>query len=162
MEWTVVLAWVLAVALVVAGIAGMILPALPGPLLVWAGLALAAWIHDFTRVGVGVVVLLFVLNVLAYAVDFAAGALGAKKFGAGRQAVWGAALGALVGMFFGLPGLIFGPFVGAVLGEYAHRRHLGLAGRAGLGAWVGFVLGVGAKLAIGFAMVGIFAWAYVF
>lgn len=162
MDWGTTLLWLLAILLVVGGIAGMILPALPGPILLWAGLALAAWIHDFDRVGVGIVALLFALNVLAYVVDFVAGSLGAKKFGAGRQAVIGAALGAVVGIFFGLPGLILGPFVGAVLGEYAERRHLGQAGRAGIGAWVGFVLGVGAKLAIGFAMIGIFATAYLF
>lgn len=154
------LAFVLAVLLVGAGLAGLVVPAVPGAALVFAGLALAAWTDEFTRVGGGTLALLAGLTVLAYAVEFGASALGAKTFGASRQAVLGAALGTLVGIFFGLPGILIGPFAGAVLGEYSHRRNLGQAGRVGLGAWLGFALGVAGKIAIACTMIGIFGLAW--
>jgi len=154
--------WGLAFVLVAVGLAGVVVPALPGTVLVFAGLSLAAWTDGFEHVGTGTVVLLGALTVLSYVVELGAAALGAKQFGASRQAVTGAALGTLVGIFFGLPGLLIGPFAGAVLGEYAHRRDLEQAGRAGLGAWIGFALGVAGKLAITFTMIGIFVGAYFF
>lgn len=156
------LAWILALLLVLVGLAGVVFPALPGTILVFAGLAMGAWIDDFTRVGGGTVSLLGALAALSYGIEFGAGALGARRFGASRQAVAGAALGTVVGLFFGLPGILLGPFVGAVLGEFAHRRHLGQAGRAGLGAWLGFLAGLAAKIAITFTMIGIFVAAWIF
>src|SRR5690606_5887943 len=92
----------------------------------------------------------------AYIADFVAGALGAQRYGASARAIWGATLGALVGMFFGLPGLLLGPFAGAVLGELSLRRSLGAAGRAGWGATLGLALGMAAKLGLGIAMLGLF------
>ncbi len=154
--------FVLAALLVAGGIAGTVLPALPGALLVFAGLLLAAWADGFAHVGAATLVGLAVLAGLSYAVDFAATAVGAKKLGASRRALIGAAVGALVGLFFGLPGVLLGPFVGAVLGELSERRDLVQAGRAGVGAWLGLVLGAGAKLALVMAMLGVFAvswWA---
>ena len=154
-----VLLWVLAPVLVIAGFVGLVVPGLPGPPLVLAGLIVAAWAEDFAHVGVGTIALLAVLALAAYGVDFLASALGAKRFGAGRRAVVGAALGVLVGVFFGLAGLLLGPFLGAVLGELSARRALPDAGRAGLGATLGVVLGAALKLALAFSMVGVFAAA---
>ena len=154
---TTIALWLLAALLVVAGIVGTVLPALPGAVLVFAGLLLAAWADGFVHVGTLTLVGLGVLAALSYAVDFAATALGAKKLGASRRALVGAALGALVGLFFGLPGVLLGPFIGAVLGELSERRDLVQAGRAGVGAWLGLVLGAGAKLALVMAMLGVFA-----
>lgn len=159
---TTVVLWLLAAALVAAGIAGTVLPALPGAVLVFAGLALAAWADGFVHVGALTLTGLGVLAALTYAVDFAATALGAKKLGASRRALVGAALGALVGLFFGLPGVLLGPFIGAVLGELSEQRDLLRAGRAGVGAWLGLVLGAAAKLALVMTMLGVFAvswWA---
>ena len=112
-----VLLWLLAAVLVLAGLLGLILPALPGAPLLFAGLLVAAWVEDFSYVGGGTLAVLGALALLTYAVDFAASALGAKRFGASNRAIVGAAIGALVGIFFGLPGILLGPFVGAVLGE---------------------------------------------
>ena len=95
---------------------------------------------------------------LAWLLDFLAAALGAKKLGASQRAFWGAAFGALVGMFFGIPGLLLGPFVGAVVAELSGGRTMNEAGRAGYGAWLGVIIGTAAKLAIAFLMVGIFAF----
>lgn len=150
--------WVLAVLLVAAGIAGLVLPALPGAPLLFAGLLCAAWAEDFAYVGAGWLGVLGVLAALTYPVDLAAGAVGARRFGASGRAVIGAALGALVGLFFGLPGILLGPFVGAVLAELLwERRNLRQAGRSGIGASVGLALGVATKLALAFAMLGTFA-----
>jgi uncharacterized protein YqgC (DUF456 family) len=154
-----VLLWLLAAILVLVGLAGLILPALPGAPLLFAGLLVAAWIEDFSYVGGGTLAVLGVLALLTYAVDFAASALGAKRFGASNRAVVGAAIGALVGIFFGLPGILLGPFIGAMLGELSDRRGPRDAARAGLGATLGLALGAAAKLALAFSMLGIFALA---
>lgn len=153
------LLWLLAIALMAAGIAGTVLPALPGPVLVFAGMVLGAWADGFERVGPGMLVLLGLMTALAYAVDMAAMLLGVQRAGASRRAVAGAALGLLLGLPFGLPGLLLGPFAGAVLAELSVRRDLGGAGRAGLAAWLGFLVGTVAKLVLVFAMVGLFAGA---
>jgi uncharacterized protein YqgC (DUF456 family) len=155
MDWT-ILWWILATLIVVGGLAGTIIPALPGVPLVFAGLLLAAWAGDFIQVGWTTVGILGALTALAWLVDFLAAAMGAKQLGASQRAFWGAAFGAFIGMFFGLPGIILGPFVGAVVAEVSAGRTVQQASRAGYGAWIGVVLGTAAKLAIAFLMVGIF------
>jgi hypothetical protein len=118
---------------------------------------LAAWAEDFAYIGLGTLSVLGVMALMIYAVDFIAGALGAKRFGASTRAIIGASLGAIVGLFFGIPGVLLGPFIGAVLGELSVQRNLMAVGKAGLGATVGLVLGVAAKLALALSMVGLFA-----
>lgn len=157
-SWAVWLLWTAAVALVVVGVAGTVLPALPGPVLVLAGLVVAAWIEGFQTVGGGTVAVLCGLAIVAYAVDFVAGSLGVQRAGASRSAVVGAALGALVGMFFGLPGLLLGPFLGAVLGEIWERGSLEGVGRVGLATWVGMVVGGAVKMALVISMVGLYVF----
>ncbi len=152
--------WLLALLLVLAGIAGAILPAVPGAPLVFGGLLLGAFIDDFARVGWFPLVVIGFLMVLTFAVDVAATALGAKKAGASPLALVGAAVGTVAGLFFGFVGVLVGPFVGAALGEYLARRDLRQAGRAGLGTWLGIVLGSAAKIALLLAMVGVFAVAW--
>jgi uncharacterized protein YqgC (DUF456 family) len=156
---TVIALWLLGVALVALGVAGMLLPALPGPPLIFVGFLVVAWAEDFQYVGSGTLILLAVMALLAYLVDFVSGALGAKHFGASSRAAIGAAVGAVVGIFFGLPGILLGPFVGAVLGELTARDDLLAASRAGIGATVGLLLGTAAKMAIAFAMIGVFLFA---
>ena len=151
-----ILLWALAALLIVAGFAGLILPALPGIPLVFAGLVLLAWAEGFAYVGWATLVLLGLLALLSYVVDFVAAALGAKKFGASSRAVWGAAIGAFVGIFFGLPGIVLGPFVGAVIGEFSRRPAVGAATRAGIGATLGLLFGVLLKIALAFTMIGVF------
>lgn len=153
------LLWAAAALLVLVGLGGLVLPAVPGAPLVFCGLLLAAWIEDFEYVGRGTLIALGALAMLTYGVDLAATALGAKRFGASPRAVAGAALGAVVGLFFGLPGILLGPFVGAVLGELSARRSPEEAARAGVGAALGLALGAAAKLALAFSMLGLFALA---
>ena len=153
-----VLLWILAVLMVVAGLAGMVLPAVPGPLLLFAGLFTAAWAEAFVHVGTKTLVALAVMAGLAMLADFVAGALGARRYGASPRAMAGAALGALIGIFFGLPGLLLGPFIGALVGEIAERNDWAAASRAGWGATLGLIIGTAAKLALGFTMIGLFLW----
>jgi len=153
------LLWLPAVILVIIGLAGLAFPVLPGVLLLLAGLVVAAWAEHFVYVGWGTISILALFSVFAYGVDFLAGALGAKRFGASKRAILGAALGGFIGIFFGLPGILLGPFLGSILGELSVRRDLRAAGRAGVGAWLGLVVGAAAKIAIAFTMLGIFVLA---
>lgn len=152
--------WILAILLMLAGALGIVLPALPGVPLLFAGMLLAAAIEDFQRISwltLGVLGLLTLLSVL---VEFTASALGARRVGASSRAVWGALLGTIVGVFFGIPGLVLGPFLGAVIGELTAHGQVLQAGRVGIATWLGLVFGTLAKLAIGCAMIGMFTLAY--
>jgi hypothetical protein len=110
----------------------------------------------FDPVGPGRLLILAALAGLAYALDYAAGALGARRFGGSGWAVGGALLGALVGIVFGLPGLVLGPPLGAVAAEWLHGRRASTSLRSGLGTAVALLVGIGAKLATGLAMLGLF------
>jgi hypothetical protein len=159
MDWIAALLWLAAILLVAVGIAGLVLPAIPGALLILGGLVLAAWIEDFAFVGTGTLAFLSVLALLTYAADFLAGILGAKHFGASPRAMMGATIGTVVGVFFGLPGLLLGPFVRAAAGELSARRGMLAAGKAGVGATLGLVIGAAAKLALAFSMLAVFVAA---
>ena len=147
---------ILAAVLVFIGLAGTVLPVIPGALLVFAGLALAAWAHDFTRVGWVGLTIIAALGLLSFVADFVASLLGAKRVGASPLALVGAAIGATVGIFLGIPGLLLGPFLGAVLGEYVARGKLAQAGRVGVGTWLGLLVAAVTKVIIAFLMIGTF------
>lgn len=148
---------VVGICLSLVGVVGLALPALPGAPLLFFGLVCVAWAEDFAFVGTGTLVLLAILAVLTYAVDLIAGAFGVRRFGASSRAMLGAILGAVVGLFFGFVGIVIGPFIGAAIGELSVGQDLRQAGRAGVGATIGLVIGVAAKLTLAFAMIGIFA-----
>lgn len=152
--------YALAAVLIVVGFVGTILPILPGVPIVFGGMWLAAWADGYAHVGARTLVVLGVLTVLTLIVDFVAGMLGAKKVGASRHAVIGAVLGTIIGIFFGLPGLLLGPFFGALIGELVAGGTLRKATDVGVGAWLGFLVGAVLKLAVCFAMLGIFAFAF--
>lgn len=154
--------WLLSAVLVVVGLAGTVLPALPGTALVLAGIALAAWIDDFTRIGGLTLSIVAVLGALAWVLDYVAGLLGAKKVGASKEALIGAALGTVVGLFMGLVGVLFMPLVGAAVGEYMARRDHGQALKVGTATWIGMMVGMIAKVVLAFMMVGIATVALVF
>lgn len=154
--------YVIAGLLILVGLAGTILPALPGLPLMFAGMFLAAWADGFERIGGWTLGLLGVLTLLSIGVDILATTLGAKRVGAGRTAMWGAAIGTLVGgIVFSLPGLILGPFIGAVAGELIEGKRLHAASKVGFGTWIGLALGTALKLALAFTMLGIFVFALV-
>jgi len=148
--------WALSVALILIGLAGTVLPALPGTALVLAGIVLGAWVDDFTRVGMGTLAVITTLAVLAWVLDYAAGLLGAKRAGASRQALVGAALGTVAGLFLGLVGVLFMPLVGAAVGEYLARKDQRRALHVGFSTWLGIMIGLIAKVVLAFTMIGIF------
>ncbi|MCB1625553.1 MAG: DUF456 domain-containing protein [Pseudomonadales bacterium] len=155
------LLWTLGLALILIGLVGTLLPALPGVVAIFGGVFLIAWIDGFEKIGVFPLVVLAVLTSLAFVVDIVSALLGAKRVGASRTALVGAALGTLFGLPFGLFGLILGPFAGAVIGEFITRQRLDDAARVGFGAWMGLLIGTLAKLALAFAMIGVAIAAYV-
>jgi uncharacterized protein YqgC (DUF456 family) len=156
----VVYLWFLAAVCVVAGIAGIVVPVLPGAPLVWLGLLFAAWADGFARVSGWTLGFLALLAASTIVIDLVAAAAGAKRVKASRLAIVGAAVGTVVGLFFSLPGLVLGPFVGAVAGELVHNRDWRAAGKVGIGTSIGLALGMAAKTAVVFAMLGVFALAY--
>jgi uncharacterized protein YqgC (DUF456 family) len=154
--------WLLCAALILVGLAGTVLPALPGTALVLAGILLGAWIDDFTRVGGLTLTLVAAIAVLAWTLDYVAALMGARKVGASKQALLGAALGTVVGLFMGLVGVLFMPLVGAAVGEYLARRDHRQAVKVGTATWLGMMLGMIAKVVLAFVMVGVFAVALAF
>lgn len=153
------LLWLLSTALILVGLAGIVLPALPGTILILAGIVLGAWIDHFTRVGWFAVASVTVLAVLAWVMDYVAAMLGAKRAGASKQAMIGAGIGTVVGIFTGLVGVLFMPLVGAAAGEYIARRQHGQAVRVGIATWLGLMAGMLAKFILAFMMIGIFLFA---
>lgn len=152
--------YVVAALLILAGLAGTILPALPGLPLMFAGMLLAAWAGKFLVIGPWTLAVLLVLTLVSIAVDVFATTLGAKRVGASGLAMLGAAIGTIVGgVVFSLPGLIIGPFIGAVAGELIHGKPWKHASKVGAGTWFGLLVGTALKLALAFAMLGIFAFA---
>lgn len=148
--------WVISAALILAGLAGTVLPLLPGTLLVWSGLLLGAWIDNFTRVSISTVVIISVLAVVAWGLDFVAGLMGAKRAGASKLALVGAAIGTVVGIFMGLVGVLFMPLVGAAVGEYWAQKDQQRAAKVAFAAWLGLMVGMVAKVVLSFVMVGVF------
>jgi uncharacterized protein YqgC (DUF456 family) len=143
--------WIVGAILAVTGLAGMLLPFVPGAPFLFLGLVFCAWAEGFRHVGVGTLLVLAVMAALTYLVEFAASVLGVQQYGGSRRAMLGAALGGVVG-----------PFVGSVLGELSLQRSLDQAGRAGFGTVVGLAVGVAGKLAIGIAMLGLFVLVRLF
>ncbi len=155
------LLWLLAVVFILVGIAGTVIPAIPGTSLVFLGLLLAAWADNFVKVGWVALTVLALMTLGSFGIDFYTTSLGAKKVGASKMAIVGAAVGTVIGIFFGFVGLIVGPFAGAFLGELLVRKDLKQAGKAGAGTWLGIAIGMAAKIALVFAMIGIFVLSYI-
>jgi uncharacterized protein YqgC (DUF456 family) len=161
MDWQIIVA----VLLVVVGIAGTVLPLLPGVPLVFAGLLLAAWHGGFDQVGIITMVFIGAIAVIAWAVDFFSSVITAKKVGASKYALWGAAIGAVVGIMGGIAGLIIGPAIGAVIGELITHKDAAKAGTVnvttvGIAAGLGFVLALAIKIVLVLTMLAVFAYAY--
>jgi uncharacterized protein YqgC (DUF456 family) len=152
--------YLLAAALIIGGLIGSVIPALPGLPMIFGGMWLAAAVDDYHHVGLWWLLILGGLGATGVVLEFIASTLGAKRIGASRQALWGASIGMLAGMFFGIPGLLLGPFVGALLGELASGQSVLRSAHVGVGTWVGLLFGALMKLVISFVMVGLFALAW--
>jgi uncharacterized protein len=152
--------YLLAMLLVIVGLAGTVLPAIPGALLVFAGLFVAAWADGFARVGMAGLAIIGILGALSFVADFLAALLGAKRVGASPMALAGATLGTVLGLFLGLPGMLLGPFIGAVGGELLARGRLAQAGKVGLATWLGLVVAAVLKVVIAFMMIATYLAFY--
>lgn len=162
MDFLDLLLWLLAVVMIGGGFIGCVYPLIPGLPLMMGGMWLWAWVEDYARVGTAALITLGVLTILGLALDFVAGLLGAQKVKASKQAITGAFLGSIAGIFFGLPGMILGPFIGAIAGELKARSNMGRALDVGVATWMGLLFGALMKLAIGVAMLGTFTFAWFF
>jgi uncharacterized protein len=151
---------VIAAILVIVGLAGAVVPMLPGIPLIFGGLWILAGVDRYQHVGRGWLIGIASIAVIGLALDFGAAALGAKRIGASPQAVSGALLGTVVGLFFGLPGLLLGPFLGALIGELAAGRSLERSTHVGIAAWIGLIFGTVIKLTASIMMVVLFAAAW--
>jgi len=148
----------LVACLLLAGLAGSVLPFLPGTPLIFLGALIHALATDFSPISAGRLLVLAGLTVLTYLLEYAAGALGARTFGGSLWAVLGALLGGVIGLFFGPPGLVIGPLLGAVAGELLKSGELLHSLKASIGALAGLLLGLLARLALAVTMVGLVLW----
>jgi uncharacterized protein YqgC (DUF456 family) len=151
--------WILAVILVVVGLAGTLLPVLPGVPLIFVGVLVAAWAEDFQRITGLTIAVLAALAVIGVVIDYVAAAMSAKRAGASRAGIIGAALGTVAGIVTGLWGLLFMPLVGAAIGEFIAHRDALRAGKVGAATWMGLLVGTAVKLAVAFTMIGVFVAA---
>jgi hypothetical protein len=140
----------------VAGLAGAIVPSLPGIPMIFGGIWLIAWMDHFRHLGLGWLLGLALVGAIGLIFDLIAGALGAKRVGASQLAVWGALAGTLIGIFFGLPGILLGPFFGAVIGELASGNSVLRSAHVGVSTWVGLIFGTLIKLISSVMMVALF------
>jgi uncharacterized protein YqgC (DUF456 family) len=147
---------VIGAALIAAGLIGAIVPALPGIPLIFGGIWLMAGADGYHHLGLWWLLGIAVVGAVGMTCDLLAGALGAKRMGASKRAVGGALAGTVIGIFFGLPGLLIGPFVGAVLGELSTGNTVQRSTEVGVGAWIGLIFGTIIKLVASVVMVALF------
>lgn len=141
------LLYILSALCMLVGLAGCILPMLPGPPLAWLGMLLLHFTDrvDFTVTELVVSALVVIATVV---LDYITPMIGTKKFGGGKYGNWGCMIGTVVGLFFMPLGLILGPFIGAVIGELIAGKPMRAALKAGFGSFVGFLFGTLIKLAV--------------
>lgn len=160
-DWFAVLCWLGAISCIVAGLAGTLIPAIPGLPLIAAGAALIGWAGNFEIVGWSTIIVLAVFAIVGVIIDTVAQTAGAQKAGASAYGIWGSVIGTVVGVFIGgLVGILIFPLIGAFVGEFVAKRDMLHAGRVGVATWIGMVVGTAAKIAIAFMMIGILIWAY--
>ena len=151
-----ILLYLSAAALIVSGLIGAMVPALPGIPLIFGGIWLIAVVDHYHHLGLWWLLGIGGVGALGLTLDLLASALGVKRVGASRQAVWGALVGTVIGLFFGLPGLLLGPFLGAVLGELTAGNSVLRSTHVGVGAWIGLFFGTIIKLVSSLVMVALF------
>jgi uncharacterized protein YqgC (DUF456 family) len=151
---------VVAAALIALGLAGAIVPAVPGIPLIFAGIWLIAGVDHYHHLGLWWLIGIAAVGAIGLTIDLLAGALGVKRVGASKQAVSGALVGTVIGLFFGLPGLFLGSFVGAVLGELVAGSSVLRSTNVGVSAWLGLIFGTIIKLVSSLMMVALFGAAW--
>ncbi len=153
-EWFTVLT--AASLLMLTGVLGSLIPALPSTPLVFLG-ALCHWlVYPTQSVSPTVLTVIGLMMLLSLGLDFVASVLGAKKMGATRKGIVGVLVGGIIGLFFGLPGVLIGPVAGAILFEIAGGTDVTTATKAGFGAVLGLLAGALGRFAFAIAMSGLF------
>jgi uncharacterized protein len=152
--WTII-----TLLIMILGFFGTVLPVIPGIVLIYAGYLLYGFATHWQAYGVGVLIAWGIVTCLVLFLDFYAGVIGARRFGASRFGTWGSLIGGVAGAIAaGFPGLIVGPFAGAVVGELMAGRSRLQALRSAWGSVVGFLAGSLIRIAVGVVMIGTFLW----
>lgn len=141
----------LAIILMILGIAGCLLPVLPGPPLTYLGLVVLHF-TSFTDISKNLFIILAVVAVVVTVIDYVVPIWGTRQFGGSKYGMRGATVGLIIGLFLGPVGIIIGPFIGAVVGELIFKDDIRYALKAGFGSLLGFLTGVGLKLAAALLM----------
>jgi uncharacterized protein YqgC (DUF456 family) len=142
--------------LIGVGAVGAVVPLMPGIPFIFAGIWLIAGVDEYRHLGLWWLIGIGVVGAVGLALDLLAGALGAKRVGASKTAIWGALLGTAIGLFLGLPGLLLGPFFGALAGEYASSSSVLRSAHVGFGASLGLIFGTIVKLVATLVMLALF------
>jgi hypothetical protein len=154
---------IIAVALALAGVAGCLLPVLPGPPLAFAGLVLQGLASGWNPFGWKTFLGMAFLMAVVTALDYVAFAAGAKRFGASKLGVWCSVAGLLLGLlFFNVIGMFLGAFAGAVVGEMIAGRSRLDAVKAGVGVFIGTLFGMGFKIAYCVLALGLIGYGILF
>lgn len=160
-DWFAVACWLGALTCILAGLAGTVIPAIPGLPLIAVGTALIGWSGNFEVIGWGTIITITVLALIGVVVDTIAQTAGVKKAGASAKGIWGSVIGTVVGVFVGgLVGIFVFPLIGAFIGEFITKRDMLHAGRVGVATWMGMVIGTAVKIALAFVMLGLMIFAY--
>src|SRR5437660_10848950 len=149
--------WLITIVLFAVGLIWTVLPVFPGTIIILAGAVIhRVMLGPEKSIGWWTIVVLVLLTLISYALDFVSGYYGAKYFGATKWGMFGAVFGAIVGLFFGIVGLFVGPVIGAIAGEFIAGKRMIAAGRAGWGSLLGNIGGMIGKLMIALVMITIF------
>lgn len=149
--------WLFAIVLFAVGLIGTVVPILPGTTIILAGAVIHRMMLGAEKsIGWPTIGILVLLTLATYGLDFLGSYFGAKCFGATKWGTFGAIVGALGGLFFGIIGLFAGPVIGAIVGEFIAGKKMIAAGKAGWGSLLGNLGGMIGKLLIALAMITIF------
>lgn len=141
----------LAIVMMIIGIIGCLVPVLPGPPLSFIGILILHFTR-FAHLSRNLLIILAGVALIVSVLDYLVPIWGTRKLGGSKYGVRGATVGLVIGLFFGPPGIILGPFLGAVVGEMIFKDDFKYALKAGFGSLLGFMMGVGLKLAASFVI----------
>jgi len=147
-----IIAKALAIVVMLIGIAGSIMPVLPGIPLVFLAILGYGWFEGFNHISVHYIAIMGTLTLLSVLVDYIAGVWGAKRAGSSKPGMFGAGLGIVVGIFFGPIGILVGPWLGAFAGEYLVLRDVSQAINVATGTVIGIFAGIAFKVLLGIGM----------
>lgn len=147
--------YTVALLLIICGLAGTVIPALPGIPMIFAGAWLIGYVEGFEHIGFWTLVSLGVLTVISLIIDWVSQTMGAERAGATKLGLTGAFIGTILGILFGLMGIFLFPVIGAFIGEMLGHRDMRLATKVSWATWVGMMAGIALKVAIAFIMLGV-------